>query len=133
MNRSTCILIGALLAGTGVALGALGAHGLEDSFAKPESPAWWETGVRYQVWHALALLALAGFATRPGRVVPLLLVVGTLGFSGSLYALALGASGSLWGPVTPIGGSLLLIGWLTLVARAVRGEFRAAPRVGEPS
>lgn len=125
MSRSTLVLLAALLAGTGVTLGALGAHGLEDQFVSGErdGQAWWLTGVRYQMWHALALLGLAGIARRPGWIVPSMFVLGTAGFSGSLYAMALGSTWSGWGPITPLGGTLYLVGWLGLVVRALRGEF----------
>ena len=123
MSRSQLVFVAALLAGSAVMLGALGAHGLEDEFVRAESKGWWETAVDYQMWHALALLALAALTPRPGVVVPALFALGVLGFSGSLYALALGGNGSLWGPVTPIGGSLLIVGWLALVVRALRRGF----------
>jgi uncharacterized membrane protein YgdD (TMEM256/DUF423 family) len=132
VSRSLTILVAALLAGVGVALGALGAHGLEDRFVDG-GQAWWETGVRYQMWHALALLAVAAIASRPGIVVPLAFVLGTAGFSGSLYAMALGSSWSGWGPITPLGGTFYLVGWLALIVRAARGEFAtssAAAAVG---
>jgi len=123
MSRTQLVLAAAVLAGSAVLLGALGAHGLEDEFVRAESQGWWETAVDYQMWHALALLALAALTSRPGVVVPALFVLGVLGFSGSLYALALGGSGALWGPITPLGGSLLIVGWLALVVRAFRGGF----------
>lgn len=129
MSRSFLILAAALLGGLGVALGAFGAHGLDAHFVTGErdGAAWWEIGVRYQMWHALALLGLAGFAPRPGRFVPYAFLLGTLGFSGSLYALAVGGSGSVWGPITPLGGALYLVGWVALVVRAARGEFADSP------
>jgi uncharacterized membrane protein YgdD (TMEM256/DUF423 family) len=99
-----------------VALGAFGAHGLKERLA-PEMLAVFETGVRYQMYHALALLAVAWACTRwSGTVVNVggwLFVAGTLLFSGSLYVLAL--SGVRWlGAITPIGGLALLAGWLCL-------------------
>jgi uncharacterized membrane protein YgdD (TMEM256/DUF423 family) len=106
-------LLGSASAGLTVALGAFGAHALKARLS-PEMLAVYETGVRYQLTHALALLAVAWAVTRwPGPAVTVsgwLFVVGTLLFSGSLYALALtGQRG--WGAITPIGGVAWLVGW----------------------
>jgi uncharacterized membrane protein YgdD (TMEM256/DUF423 family) len=101
----------------GVALGAFAAHALKARIA-PEQLATFEVGVRYQLIHALALLAVAWAHTRwPGRWVQVsgwLFIVGTLLFSGSLYALSLSSVRAL-GIVTPIGGIALLAGWLCLL------------------
>jgi len=106
-------LLGSASAGLAVALGAFGAHALKARLA-PEMLAVYETGVRYQLVHALALLAVAWAATRwPGPAVNAsgwLFVAGTLLFSGSLYALALTGQRSL-GAITPIGGVAWLVGW----------------------
>jgi len=115
--------IGCVSAFLAVALGAFGAHGLKDRLA-PEMLAVFETGVRYQIYHALALLAVAWACTRwPGAVVNAsgwLFVAGTVIFSGSLYVLAL--SGVRWlGAITPFGGVAFLAGWLCL-AWAARGS-----------
>ena len=115
--------IGSLSAFVAVALGAFGAHGLKGRLT-PELLATFEVGVRYQMYHALALLAVAWACTRwPGTAVTAagwLFVAGTLVFSGSLYALSL--SGVRWlGAVTPIGGLALLGGWLCLAWAAWRG------------
>ena len=100
-----------------VALGAFAAHALKAHLA-PEQLATFEVGVRYQLIHALALLAVAWAHTRwPGRCVRLggwLFIVGSLLFSGSLYALSLSGVRAL-GIVTPIGGIALLAGWLGLL------------------
>ena len=108
--------LGALSALTAVGLGAFAAHGLKGHLSVDQMTVF-ETGVRYQMYHALALLAVAGAAARwPGSAVPVagwLFVVGTVLFSGSLYALS--AGGPRWiGPVTPIGGFAFLLGWLAL-------------------
>jgi uncharacterized membrane protein YgdD (TMEM256/DUF423 family) len=105
--------IGALLAGLGVALGAFAAHGLRDRL-EPELLAVFETGVRYQMYHALALLVLAlAMARWPDRgLLPaaVLMIVGTVVFSGSLQLLAV--TGTRWlGAVTPVGGVCLIAGW----------------------
>ena len=109
---------GCVVGFTGVALGAFGAHALKARLA-PELLATFETGVRYQLTHALALLAVAWACTRwPGRVVQAsgwLFIAGTLLFSGSLVALSLTGVRGL-GLVTPFGGVALLLGWLCLLA-----------------
>jgi uncharacterized membrane protein YgdD (TMEM256/DUF423 family) len=115
MSR-TFFVLGALSAGTAVTLGAFGAHGLRARLS-PELLATFEVGVRYQMYHALALLAVAWAATRwPGGATTLagwLFVAGTMVFSGSLYLLAL--SGQRWlGAVTPLGGVAFIAGWLAL-------------------
>lgn len=115
--------LGALSAGFGVALGAFGAHALKARLS-PDMLAVWETGVRYQLVHALALLAVAWATTRwPGGAVQAsgwLFVAGTLLFSGSLYALALTGVRGL-GAVTPLGGAAWIVGWALLAWGAWRG------------
>jgi len=111
----------------GVALGAFAAHGLKARLA-PEMLAVFETAVRYQIYHAFALLGAAwGWARWQRREFTLagaLFMAGILLFSGSLYGLAL--SGPRWlGPVTPVGGLAFLAGWLALGIGALR-----APRAG---
>jgi len=108
--------IGSLSAFIGVALGAFAAHALK-SRLDAELLATFEVGVRYQMYHAFALLAVGWAQTRwPGTALTAagwLFVVGTVIFSGSLYALSL--SGLRWlGAITPVGGIALLAGWLCL-------------------
>jgi uncharacterized membrane protein YgdD (TMEM256/DUF423 family) len=115
--------IGALAGLVGVGLGAFAAHGLKARLA-PEMLAVFETGVRYQMFHALALLATGWACARwPGATAVAagwLFVAGIVLFSGSLYALALG--GPRWlGPITPIGGLAFLAGWACLAWSALRG------------
>lgn len=115
--------LGSLSALIGVALGAFAAHGLKERLA-PEMLAIFETGVRYQMYHAFALIAVAWACTRwPGPVANLsgwLFVAGTLLFSGSLYVLAL--SGARWlGMVAPAGGLAFLAGWGCLAWSAWKG------------
>ncbi|HVP69643.1 MAG TPA: DUF423 domain-containing protein [Anaeromyxobacteraceae bacterium] len=105
-----------------VAAGAFGAHGLRARLA-PDLLAIFETAARYQMYHALALLAAAWATTRwPGPAAAWagwLFVAGTLVFSGSLYALAL--TGTRWlGAVTPLGGVAFLAGWASLAWAALR-------------
>jgi uncharacterized membrane protein YgdD (TMEM256/DUF423 family) len=113
-------VIGAASGFIAVALGAFAAHGLKARLA-PEVLATFEVGVRYQMYHALALFAVAWACTRwPGTLANAagwLFVAGTLVFSGSLYLLAL--TGEKWlGAVTPLGGLAFLAGWLCLAAAA---------------
>lgn len=122
MDR-TFFLSGALLAGLAVALGAFAAHALKDRL-DPALLANFETGARYQMYHALALLAVAGAVTRwPASPLPVwagwLFVAGVVLFSGSLYVMAF--TGLRWlGAVTPLGGAAFLAGWLCLIVAAWR-------------
>lgn len=108
--------IGALSAFVSVAAGAFGAHALRARLS-PEYLAVFETAARYQMYHALGLLAVAwAVARRPGALpqwAGWLFVAGTVLFSGSLYALAL--TGARWlGAITPLGGIAFLVGWVLL-------------------
>ena len=108
--------LGCVSAFVAVALGAFGAHGLRSRIV-PDMLSVFEIGVRYQMYHSLALLALGAVAGRlPGGLVATsgwLFVLGTLLFSGSLYAMSL--TGQRWlGAVTPLGGLAFLAGWATL-------------------
>lgn len=120
MDR-TFALWGAVFALIAVALGAFGAHALE-SRVEPRDIEIWETAVRYQMWHALALLVLAALTTRwPGGGTVLAgwsFVAGILIFSGSLYALV-GTGIRGLGAITPIGGLAFLLGWAALIQRLV--------------
>jgi uncharacterized membrane protein YgdD (TMEM256/DUF423 family) len=113
------VLLGALSGAAGVALGAFGAHALR-SHMTLERQAVFETGVRYQLIHALALLFVGIGAGNILNGVWLgaagwLFVVGTILFSGSLYLLVL--SDRRWlGAITPFGGIALILGWLCLAA-----------------
>jgi uncharacterized membrane protein YgdD (TMEM256/DUF423 family) len=114
--------LGAVLAGLSVAFGAFGAHGLKNSLS-PEDLDIFETGARYQMYHALAMLAVAWAYARWEapliQVAGWLFVAGIVIFSGSLYALVL--TGQRWlGAVTPIGGLALLAGWVLLAWAAFR-------------
>ncbi len=113
---------GAAAALVGVAAGAFGAHGLEGR-VEPRMVDVFETGARYQMYHALGLLALGLAAARwPDplwAVAGALFALGILVFSGSLYALALTGAGWL-GAVTPAGGLAFLAGWGVAGAAAWR-------------
>ena len=116
MDR-TFLLLAAVLGFVGVALGAFGAHGLRGRLT-PDMLAVFETGVRYQMYHVFALLAVSSAighlgAARLLSMAGWFFVAGILLFSGSLYALALTSTGLL-GAITPIGGVAFLIGWACL-------------------
>ncbi len=111
-------LQGAALAGLAVALGAFGAHSIRDA-VEPDKLAIWVTGVRYLMWHALALMLVGVLQDRYGfgGRAALLMLLGSVLFSGSLFALTFGFLPGVMGPVTPLGGLCLLAGWVTLVVQ----------------
>jgi uncharacterized membrane protein YgdD (TMEM256/DUF423 family) len=119
-------VLGSASAGIAVALGAFGAHALKARLSS-DMLAVYDTGARYQMFHALALLAVAWASTRWPHSAAItasgwLFVAGTLLFSGSLYALSLSGARGL-GAITPIGGLAWLLGWAALAW----GVARAAP------
>ena len=124
MQGKNWILTGAALCGLAVVLGAFGAHELRPRLEASGHLDDWRTAVRYQAWHGLALLALApSLPGRPGAapVLPLFLI-GATAFSGSLYGLALDGPGAILGPVTPLGGLLLIAGWCAVALAAFRSR-----------
>jgi len=125
MERIFAVL-GALSGFIAVGAGAFGAHGLK-AIVTPDLLAVFETGVRYQMVHALALFAVAWTIGRwPGRAAMAsgwCFVAGTAIFSGSLYLLTLTGVRGL-GAITPVGGVLFLVGWILLALAAWRGKAR---------
>ena len=117
-SRRNWMTIAALSGFLAVVMGAFAAHGIDD----PQAKDWLKTGASYQFMHALATIACASFvqvgASR-ARFAPAFFLSGTVFFSGSLYAMALGAPRML-GAVTPIGGVLFLIGWAVLAWAALK-------------
>ena len=117
--------LGALFAGIGVGLGAFGAHALKTRLS-PEDLAIFEVGVRYQMYHALALLAVGAISMRLDSALikgaGWAFVFGILVFSGSLYALV-GTGVRVLGAVTPIGGVAFLVGWLMLTIAAFKAQL----------
>ena len=113
------LLSGALLAATVIALGAFGAHGLR-SVLTPEALGWWQTAVQWQMWQAIGLVAIGAARIRGARWPSFLLLVGTIVFSGTLYAMAL--TDARWlGAVTPVGGAAMIGGWVWLAWRLAKG------------
>ncbi|HET8540734.1 MAG TPA: DUF423 domain-containing protein [Anaeromyxobacter sp.] len=121
MDR-TFLALGALSAAISVAAGAFGAHALRARLS-PDLLAIFETGARYQMYHAIGIALAAWAAARhPGAAASWagwLFVVGTVLFSGSLYALALSGVRAL-GAVTPLGGVAFIAGWIALALAAAR-------------
>ena len=113
-EKSTWVRISALFGASAVALGAFGSHGLRH-LVSTESLAIWRVGVEYQMFHALAMLALSVGATNVAKLRWSLSFwsVGCVLFSGSLYAMATSGWRSL-GAITPIGGLCFIGGWLVL-------------------
>lgn len=115
------LVIAAINLALAVILGAFGAHSLE-KIATPQQIGWWQTGSDYFFYHALGLLLLAIL----NKIIPLfpiltsfvLLQLGILGFSGSLFLMAVGVQGL--GLVTPIGGLCFILGWLLLAFNALK-------------
>jgi uncharacterized membrane protein YgdD (TMEM256/DUF423 family) len=121
------LLAAGILGFTGVALGAMGAHALRETLAERGMMQAWETAARYHLFHAVAVLGIAAWIRASvganASSARLLLwaarawCVGVALFSGSLYGIALG--GPRWlGPVTPLGGVALLVGWLAVTCAA---------------
>jgi len=123
MHR-TFLMIGALSGAISVAAGAFGAHALRER-VEPRLLEVFETGARYQMYHALALIAVgliasrwpSGLATSAGW----LFVAGTLFFTGSLYAMTFTGVRAL-GAITPIGGVCFIAGWVCLALAAGRAR-----------
>lgn len=119
MNSRIMLLIAAILGGAGIVIGAFGAHSLPESISV-ERREWLETGVRYHMYHATALLALALADEKFGKLslVGVFWIVGVLIFSGCLYAMCI--TGVRWlGAIVPIGGLSFIVGWALLAMKAL--------------
>lgn len=110
------ILLAALNGLLAVGVGAFGAHGITD----PQARDWIRTATLFQLPHAAAAIAILAWRPR-ARVAPWLMLLGALLFAGSLQALALGAPRSA-GMLAPVGGSLMILGWLVLAAAAFTND-----------
>lgn len=122
MKSSTMFRVGVALLALGIAAGAFGAHGLKDKVT-PDKLETFEIGVRYHFYNAIALMAAAAWFSREPQGVRgisaaiIAVMVGTAIFSGTLYGIALG--GPRWlGAITPIGGTLQIIGWAVVSVKA---------------
>ena len=116
------IIIGSALAALAVAIGAFGAHGLK-SRVSADDLVIFETGVRYQMYHSLALILLGligvNFQSNIVQLPAILFLAGIIIFSGTLYLIPL--TGLRWfGAITPIGGTALILGWIVLLFNLIR-------------
>ena len=119
-----CLVAGSVLGGVAVAAGAFGAHGLAATLAASGQAANWQTACSYCMYHALGLIAAGLVASRrlPGRLAlaaGCCFFFGTLIFSGCLAALALSGI-KILGAIVPIGGVLMIAGWMLLATAAAR-------------
>jgi uncharacterized membrane protein YgdD (TMEM256/DUF423 family) len=119
------LLIGSIAGFLGVAGGAFGAHALKSRVTE-QMLANFDTGTRYLLAHAVALLVVGMLAGRPGSnglsLVGGAFTIGIIVFTGSLWVMAL--TGQKWlGAVTPIGGTALIVGWIALAVAAARGQL----------
>ena len=112
--QRTIFLIAAIFGVLGVSLGAFGAHALKQFLTDTGSLATYETAVRYQFYHTLLLILVGILMFRIDskwlKYSALSIILGVLFFSGSLYLLCF-TQQAFWGPITPIGGLLLILGW----------------------
>ena len=124
MRCSTCTIAGIVLAGAAVMLGAFGAHALKATLEESAQLDNWHTAVRYQMWHALALIAYGTWRRgREARWTPAwCFLIGSLLFSGSIYALCFDVARPVMGPITPLGGSFMIAGWVAFGVQAWRSE-----------
>ena len=119
------LAIASALGAISVVLGAFASHGLKGKLSE-SALAIWETGTKYQMYHALALFLTALLLNRLPNSTPLIVagyafITGVLIFSGSLYTLSL--SGIKWfGAITPLGGVALIVGWISLIVAALGME-----------
>lgn len=119
------ILTGAILIALAIILGAFGAHGLKDVLTEAQSKSF-ETGVRYQTYHGIALLILGFNASKIKGLNTILYLIlsGVIIFSGSIYLLAtqdaIGVSMKFLGPITPLGGVLMITAWIIFIIRVIR-------------
>lgn len=122
MDKRTIFMYATVLAGLGIALGAIGSHALKETLLSKGRTDTFETAVRYQLYHALAMFVvgiLYDFKSKILSTVALLFLVGAIGFSGSLYLLSLTSLN--WAVyLTPLGGMLMISGWILLLVYFLR-------------
>lgn len=127
MNKSI-LVAGAILGILGIVLGAFGAHGLE-KLVDADAVNTFETGVRYQIYHAFFLLIVGGTSfvdLKTKKIVFYLVIIGVLFFSGSIYGLATNELSSFdfktIAMITPVGGLLLILSWVMVLIGIIKNK-----------
>ncbi|MCD8432825.1 DUF423 domain-containing protein [Tenacibaculum finnmarkense genomovar ulcerans] len=122
ITQQIVLVSGALFGGLAVIFGAFGAHALKKILSEDQLKSF-ETGVKYQMYHALVLLFIGSYFPAPNQFMSWAFIIGIMLFSFSIYGLILsdakGKKMSFLGPITPIGGLLLVIGWIMLLIRFI--------------
>jgi uncharacterized membrane protein YgdD (TMEM256/DUF423 family) len=131
-NPKTILTLAASLMAMAVVLGALGAHALQSQLNEVQLASF-ETGVRYQAWHCIAIIALYGLpanylSTSAKRRISIFFLIGIVLFSFSIYLLntrqllGIEVAEKVLGPITPIGGLCLIAGWIMLAVALLRNK-----------
>lgn len=115
ITQQIVLILGALFGGLAVIFGAFGTHALKKILSEEQLKSF-ETGVKYQMYHAIVLLFVGNSFTKADSLISLSFIIGIILFSFSIYGLVLstakGKKMSFLGPITPIGGLFLVIGWM---------------------
>ncbi|CAM1348508.1 DUF423 domain-containing protein [Tenacibaculum insulae] len=118
MTQQVVLISGALFGGLAVIFGAFGAHALKKILSEDQLKSF-ETGVKYQMYHAIVLLFVGSSFSKPNQLMSLAFILGIILFSFSIYGLILSAAKGkkmkFLGPITPLGGLLLVAGWIMLL------------------
>lgn len=118
MTQQIVLITGALFGMFAVIFGAFGAHALKKILTEEQLKSF-ETGVKYQMYHALVLLFVGSYFEVPNSAIYYAFVIGIILFSFSIYGLVLsdakGKKMKFLGPITPLGGLLLIVGWALLI------------------
>ncbi|MGG6230167.1 DUF423 domain-containing protein [Tenacibaculum sp. SDUM215027] len=118
MTQQIVLITGALFGMLAVIFGAFGAHALQKVLSNEQLKSF-ETGVKYQMYHALVLLFIGSYFKVPNSAIYYAFVIGIILFSFSIYGLVLsdakGKKMKFLGPITPLGGLLLIVGWALLI------------------
>ena len=129
LTKFQTLIAGSILGGLGVALGAFGAHALKSVLTANQSIETYELAVRYQFYHAFALLIIGSLAykieSKMLMSASVCMIVGVVLFSGSLYGLAFKLS-KLIAFITPIGGLFLIAGWVLLLISLLNEQTKKA-------